>query len=226
MSAEGTNEKYKSRLGLNAAGAVELHFNKIIGLNVELEFSYRSLMKERDDHQGSQQLIMTENLVHASLPVSIRFTYPGEKYYPYIYGGYSPSYTLLAGESNVRTPDKDLEQEVFGLNIKPQVSTFSQSVFFGGGIKRRFGYKYVLVDMRYRLGMTNITNEETAFDFSNEDNRIATFKYLNGRDDFRWNGIELSVGFVWPMYKPREKNTVTIQTMINRWFGKKDKKDE
>ena len=74
--------------------------------------------------------------------------------------------------------------------------------------------------------MTNMNNQQNQFDFSNDDVSEKVFKYATIDDDLRWNGIELTIGYVWPQYKPRKKNTVTIQTVDKKWFSKKDKGDE
>jgi len=93
-------------------------------------------------------------------------------------------------------------------------------------VKRRFKYNYVLVDLRYRLGMTNMLDEKKQYNFDNDQIREEQFRYLQSGDDLRWNGLELSVGFTIPKYKVRAKNTVTIQTVVSDLFSKKKKKDE
>ena len=156
------------------------------------------------------------------------YTYPGVLNSPYIYGGYSPSYTFNSKAQNTRRPPVRGGETIEGSKVNKIHSTsrFSHSLIFGIGLKRRIKYSYVLVDLRYRLGMTNMNNQKNHFDFSNEDVKEDMFSYLNPDDDYTWSGIELTVGYVWPKYKPRKKNSVTIQTVIKSWFSKKEKVDE
>ena len=56
--------------------------------------------------------------------------------------------------------------------------------------------------------------------------QAGTFKYGLVDDDLRMNGFTVSLGVVIPMYKPRRKNTVTLQTIMKGWFTKKEKDDE
>jgi hypothetical protein len=71
--------------------------------------------------------------------------------------------------------------------------------------------------------MTNITNQATQFDTSNPDNVRHIYEFGQVDDDYRWNSLELSLGYIWPQYKPRSKNSVTIQTVMKKWLLKKTK---
>ncbi|MEN8251306.1 MAG: hypothetical protein ABFS32_20410, partial [Bacteroidota bacterium] len=124
-----------------------------------------------------------------------------------------------------RTPEREVDKSFTG-GMGPQAKSFWHSAVLGVGLKRRFGYKYVLVDLRYNLGMSNMINVDKVNSFDNVNNKIKVFSGMDTEDDYRWNNIELSFGFVWPIYYPREKNTVTIQTMVKKWLSKKDKKNE
>ena len=167
-------------------------------------------------------------MMHGSLPISIRFTYPGVTYYPFVYAGYSPSLTLMSRSKDTREPDIRGGGIVEGPTLDNGRSTtsFSHSLFFGIGLKRRFKYNYIIADLRYRLGMTNMNNQQNQYDFNDSDISEKVFRYGSLDDDLRWNGLELTVGYVWPQYKPRKKNSVTIQTVVKKWFGKKEKADE
>ena len=220
--------KYKLGVGLNVGGAMEVHFNKVVGLNIEVDISSRSYDKEGTlfGTQERQELEQNRTNWHGSLPVFLKFTYPGEKLYPYIYGGYSPSFTISSKATYIRTPEREAKLEGSGININNKTPGFSHSLIFGVGLKRRIGYRYVLVDLRYRLGMTNMNKQEEQFNLSNPGTNDTWLTYAFPDDDFRWNGIELTVGYVWPKYKPRAKNSVTLQTVVKNMFSKKGNSDE
>ena len=204
-----TPPRYNPGVGFIAQGAFDLHFNKKVGLNAAIEFSSRNYKKVGEIFPGNaeqQNLEQIRTNMHISLPVALSFTYPGVLNSPYIYAGYSPSYTFYSDAKNKRDP-AGLGATVAGPNVDKSHSTarFSHSLIFGIGLKRRIKYRYVLIDLRYRLGMTNMNSQENHFDFSNADVKDDMFRYLNPDDDYRWNGIELTVGYVWPQYKPRKK---------------------
>jgi outer membrane protein with beta-barrel domain len=223
---------YRIGAGFNFMGGMDLHFNEIVSLTMELELSSRALVKEfvpfaQVEPQKGREVLTA---VHGSIPVSVKFTYPGIKFLPYVYGGYSPSFTILTRSNNTRDPVNSEELVNNGLKLNSQTPAFSHSLIFGAGLKarvgKRFGYKYAILDFRYRSGMTNMNNEASQYDFSNPDNKWRILRQLNNPDDFRWNGFEVAIGFVWPIYKPRAKNSVTIQTVIKGWFRKKEKGNE
>lgn len=232
IEASPTDIKYKPRGGFNLQGAFNLHFNKVVSLMVELELSSWSYNKEFRGFQLSegQTFNSIRTNIQASIPIGLKLKYPGEKTFPYIYGGYSPSYALWAFASDERNPDSSPPITANNLNLLPQVNQFNHSIIVGAGLEKRigqrFGYHYLLFDIRYRIGMTNITNEKTQFDTSNPDNVRHLYEFGQVDDDYRWNSLEFSLGYVWPNYKPRSKNSVTIQTVVKKWFTKKDKGSE
>jgi Outer membrane protein beta-barrel domain len=220
-----TPPRYRPGVGFVAQGAFDLHFNNIVALNTAIEISSRNYKKEGTLFAGNpeeQDLEQIRNNTHLSLPIALSFTYPGELNSPYIYGGYSPSYTINSKAQNIRRQIRQATT-IEGPTVDKIHSTarFSHSLIFGIGLKRRIKYTYVLIDLRYRLGMTNMNNQNNQFDFSNEDVKEDMYTYLNPDDDYTWSGIELTVGFVLPKYRPRKKNSVTIQTVIKNFFSKK-----
>jgi hypothetical protein len=228
-NAEYNDTSYKPRGGYNFTGGVDLHFNKVISLFAELEASMWQYEKVSTIFRSEETSLSSRRINYqAGLPLGFRFTYPGEVSFPYIYGGYHLAFTYLSNVTDEIDPfSGSVPPE--SLTLTDQVNQFTQSLIFGLGYERRigrqFGYKYLLVDLRFRLGLTNITNEKTQFDLSNEDNQVHITKFLQVDDDYRWNSIELTVGYVWPQYKPRKKNTVTLQSTLKKWFTRKDKNE-
>ena len=188
-SDNGINPVYNTGAGFVLQGGLEVHFNKVVSLNTELELSSRSLARTSElfADPESQELEQDRLLLLGSLPISLRFTYPGVKYYPYVYAGYSPSYTLSSKNKEIRDPGR--VQGIEG-NLDNGNSTvdFSQSLVFGAGLKRRIKYNYLMIDLRYRLGMTNMNNQQNQYGISNTDKRNQILKFGSQDDDLRWNG--------------------------------------
>ncbi len=219
------NRQYRPKVGFTAAGGFDLHFDRSLSLAFEAEFMYRSYGRNDLIFKDPQKQSEMRAEMYLSVPVMLKYTYGGKKnylYFPYIYAGYSPSYTLSAYSASVR----NLDIEGPGINLKPQMSAFSHSLIFGIGLKRRIKYRYILIDFRYQLGMTNRVAVENYNDFSVQDNKTYAFRYGWVLDDYRLNNFTLTLGYIWPKYKARAKNTVTIQTVLQKWFSKKNKRDE
>ena len=228
VSTESDNNwKYTPKFGFNVLAGMDLHFNKVVSLNIELELSSRSyLYTDVLFASEPQEIEQTRINLQGSLPVSLKFTYPGETYYPYIYGGYSPSYTFISDANNKRDPEESAAVDAPSFSLLGNTKAFSHSLVFGIGVKRRFKYNYIFADLRYRMGMTNMLDEKNQFDVTNQEIKAAIFRDLQLGDDYKWHSFELTVGFILPKYKVRPKNSVTIQTVVRDLFTKKEKKDE
>lgn len=229
VSAEPDNNwKYTPKFGFNALVGMDLHFNKVVSLNIEAEISSRSYLYSDSLFTDSdpEYIEQTRINLQASLPVSLKFTYPGETYYPYIYGGYSPTYTFFSDANNKRDPEVSAAIDPGSFSLLGNTKSFSHSLIFGVGVKRRFKYNYIFADFRYRLGMTNMLDEKNQFDVTNPNIKAAIFRDLQLGDDYKWHSFELTVGYTIPKYKVRAKNSATIQTVVRDLFTKKEKKDE
>ena len=231
-------DRYKGLIGANIIGSLDIHFNKVVSLGIDADVGinkYSYTNKRFDDSNGNQNSkdpqTFSEWGYNVGLPIYLKFTYPGVKYYPYVYGGYSPNY-------NVYTSSIASYSIVQGENINPigpkslDISSirnrFSNSIILGGGLMRRFGYKYVFIDVRYKLGLSNLLNKETQYAFLSEPDKypeIVEYSSLYQKidDSFRESDLSLTLGFVWPQYKPRKKKTVTMGSMFNGIFKKKGK---
>ncbi|MCB0497321.1 MAG: hypothetical protein KDC79_14365 [Cyclobacteriaceae bacterium] len=235
---------YKPLLGYNAVGSLDVHFNKLISLGIDVDVSLNSYNYTNhlfDDLEGNQNAKDFQNFketgLNASLPIYLKFTYPGVKYYPYVYGGYSPNYNIYTNS----TASYRIIQEVNENPIEPKKldislirNRFSNSVILGAGLMRRYKYNYIFIDVRYRLGLNKLLNEETQFDFADLEKYNAnpnrykdvieyTEIYEKIDSQFKESDLSLTLGYVWPKYKPRKKKSVTFGGMLKEMFKKKGK---
>lgn len=234
---------YKPLIGYSVVGSLDIHFNKVISLGIDMDIAMNSYGFHDnlfDDLNGNQNAKDPQNLketgYNASLPVYLKLTYPGVKYYPYLYGGYSPNYNIytssLASYTIIQNENENPIEEKT-LDISSIRTRFSNSIVVGAGLMRRLRYKYIFVDVRYRFGLNNLLNRKTRYDFTNEPDPsdpnkyqdIAEYNllYTKSDSDFKESDLSLTVGYVWPQYKPRRKKTVTVNTMFKGLFKKKNK---
>jgi Outer membrane protein beta-barrel domain len=227
-SDNNPNPSYNVAPGFILQGGTEVHLNKEIGFNVEIELSSRSTTRTGTFLTNAEQEDLEQRRfnLHGSLPVYIRYTKSGDKYYPFVYVGYSPSYTLVSNVRGTRDPRREAKAVGNANDNLNSTTRFSQSLIFGIGLKRRFNLNYVTVDLRYRLGLTNMNNQVNQYDFTNQDNKSKVFGFAMLDDDLRWNGLELTIGYVWPQYDARKKDSKTLQTIVSGWFTKKEKGNE
>lgn len=233
-------ERYKGLIGGSIIGSLDVHFNKIISLGIEADasinkFNYNN--KLFDDEIGNQNAkdlqTFTEWGYNISLPVYLRLTYPGVTYYPYVYGGYSPNYNVYTTSTasynvinKINGNENPIEERV--LDISPLRNRVSHSIVVGAGLKRRIKYQYVFVDLRYKIGLKNLLNSDNQYVFLDDPDKYKDVNEYSGNykqidSQFRESDFSLTVGYVWPQYKPRRRREVTFGSMLKGMFNKKNK---
>ena len=229
-------EKYTAAFGFSAIGSFDVHFSKIISFSVESDLQYTAFKYDNTIFSSStgesnlkDEVALHEKAWSISLPVSIKLTYPGEIYYPYVYGGYSPNYNIITNTDALYTKREGIsttETEDNNLDISDLREDFSHSYIVGAGIMRRINYNYIFIDVRYKIGMNNRVVREEQFNLEGEDkeaiNKYA-LTYLQQDNFFRENQLNITVGYVWPKYKPRKRKSVTATSFIGGLFKKKQK---
>jgi hypothetical protein len=232
-NTEIDNERYDWAVGGTIIGAFELHFGKFVSFKAESELSFNRFKYHNnyfniiDEQNSKDDVNLIEKSWNYSLPVSIKLTYPGNIYYPYIYGGYAPTYNVITNtdavlinnqnSAEIRTEDKNLD-------ISRIRTDFSHSYIVGIGVKRRIKYHFVFIDVRYKIGMYNrlVREEQNSFEADPGINKY-TNTYLQQDNDFRQNEVTITAGYVWPRYKPRKRKSVTAKYFLGNLFKKKGK---
>lgn len=229
--------KYALSSGGSLIGSFDIHISKLVSFSLESDLNYNTYIFTNSffDLNGEQNfkddLELKEKSISYSLPISVKLTYPGNKYYPYVYAGYSPNYNFITTSDAVYKGHSDIGKETSietkddNLDISPIRNRFSNSVILGIGLKRRINLNYVFVDVRYKMGLSNRLNRSAQYDFDKEDINKYALTYLQQDNDFRQNELNITFGYIWPKYKARKRKSVTAGSFIKGMFKKK-KKDE
>ena len=230
--------KYELSPGFSLIGSFDIHISKMVSFSLESDFNYNtykftnSFFNLNGVENYKDDLKLKEKSINYSLPISVKLTYPGKKFYPYIYAGYSPNYNFItttdAAYTSYSTIDKEgskVDTNDDNLDISHIRNGFSNSVIVGIGLKRRFNLNYVFVDVRYKMGLSNRLNRNNQYDFNKPNINKYSLTYLQQDNDFRQNELNITFGYIWPKYKPRKRQSVTVKSFIGSMFKKK-KKDE
>ncbi|ELR69326.1 hypothetical protein C900_05106 [Fulvivirga imtechensis AK7] len=218
-----SNESYKSKLGLHIGGGGELNINDHFSLGLEVNLYTRRYNYSNTLFNADKQTF-EEAQIGFDLPVYVKYRWDFDKFRPYIYGGFGLDY-LLQAKATVKLIDRvnagteDLtEIPVAGpeVTINEQRTQFTQFTHVGLGLNYRFGYNYVVIDLRYKMGLSNIVSEEGQY-----GNSTLLYKYGFVDDDKRLNNYAVSIGFVKPLYKPRKIKT-TSKGFLTRLFNKRN----
>ncbi len=115
------------------------------------------------------------------------------------YACFGPGGSLLMNASNA-TESSSPKSTVTGPDVdtKSNYKPFFVSGIIGAGVKKRVGEIYVLGELRYQYFFT------PPIDPAHRTNAELTRDYGMTHNDFKQSSISLSVGVVWPKFKPKK----------------------
>lgn len=151
----------------------------------------------------------SESQVWVGVPVMMKYSFNKNKIKPFIYGGFSAYYLLSANlnvtrfnidPSDIETPQRAVTGPSVRLLRAGIREKYHYSILGGAGFKYKVGTDYLMFDVRYFLGISNLRNESARLDASND--LIFRYGYLD--DDFTIDGVVISIGYVKPFYKPKK----------------------
>lgn len=187
---------------------VDLSINDKFKVGAELlfrrtSFSYRNKRFEDDN----LELKLVHNFI--SLPVSVKYTYQAENFYPYAYAGVMYDYLISSrGNFEYNNVTEDLGSfnvRSSGIDMTPLRNQVSLNFVGGIGLKKRIRYYYVFVEFRFIGGLKNIVDVENRYlkadNYLYDFEALFPFTYID--DDMRLNSFSFSIGFEKPFYKPR-----------------------
>jgi opacity protein-like surface antigen len=206
-------ESYTPEIGWQGGGGVEYHYNDNFSVAAEVNiaftsFSHRSRGLFDDNYTGDFRNRQT----WLSVPLSVRYTFDRGQLRPFAFVGYS--YHLLMADKGEFVINSNTESPVVDL-IDTRSKT-NGSLVFGGGLKYKWGLRYLFGDVRYSAGLRNVASPGNRLDEFNE-----TGQWVYADDDFRLNNLSISVGYVHPLYKPRKLKKARTKSILRR-IGRRD----
>jgi hypothetical protein len=235
LSAFGLNpeEKYQLNAGYQGSIGGDLNFTEKINLRGGLmymltSYKHKSYQFEKDSKE------VTNHQHSISIPLTLNYNDDRGKYRPYGYLGYSWQYLLRDRDIIVNTDNRpsgegeereDTSEESPELKSEFKRNRFNQSVLVGGGLKIKIGLDFLFVDLRYSLGLKNVTSRKYAYgDYKIEGTSDAFIESLESgvrfahvEDYFRLDNLSISIGFLRPLYKPRELKRARTRSVMKQF---------
>lgn len=227
------NAKYSEalRLGFQVSTGIDYNVTRKLSIGAELMYvrqSYTGVITEifpSFSSQGaSDELTVVERQNWLELPLFVRYTHNVGKIRPFGYAGIALTYIFRSSaELNyVDRTSADEGQQVGEVRVQgPDVNTtflrnqFNRSVVFGAGLRYKVSKNFLVFDVRYTLGLTNITNPDNVFyNDANSDvlnNEITQYAFIS--DSFRGDRIALSIGWIKPLYQPRKVRKPMVKSV-------------
>jgi len=232
---DSTKLEHRALPGFTVGGGVEWNITDNFGLGGEVllsqkRFSTRtSSMFRRDDEET------VESQLWLDIPIYVRYSFNTGNIRPFAYAGGALNLLLTASveeQFNDRTqaglePEKVTPTPQLTRNIMYKRNFLNRSLVFGGGAKFKIGKDFVVVDVRYMPGLSNVTNLKYNNYASKAREEIdpSLWQFATMGDLFRVNNFSLSLGYVRPLYNPRKVSRVKTKS-VSRKMIRDDKDDK
>lgn len=228
------SEKYKIKFGFHAGAGSDITLTEKFNLRTELIYSMSILKQESSNHWNHDSKELIERQGWISLPVTFIYNRDYGKYRPYGYLGYGLHYLLsdkaIVTTINNRPSGSDINdrEETSGespeFDLRYQRNKFNHAVIAGGGVKVKIGLDFLFVDLRYNIGLRNITSSKNIYSNNDEDpisgSMINSFdssvRFAHVADYLRIDNLSISVGFLRPLYKPRELKRARTKSLMKQ----------
>lgn len=198
-------EKYKGGYSSGVTWQAGLQFKRYINENIDINLDVILTNKtfENNFDQLDSKIEYKESQSMLSFPLSGTYDFLLGKFSPYVRLGANLDYILTAEADISRYIDPQAGvDDVTGpaIDIKDDRNPINISAMLGGGVKYYVKKGYLMLDVRYYLGLTNNVNSDSRSIYGEKRS-----KYNYEDDDFAVNNLFISVGYVFPFYKTKSK---------------------
>jgi hypothetical protein len=201
-------ENYTLKAGWQAGLGVDYHYNSAWSLSMEANYSYTAFSHNAKNLFEDYTMVTTDRQTWLNIPVMIKFSAQERALRPFGFVGYSTD--LLLRDRAIMVIDGDIESEVFDYKYKR--NTFNRSILLGAGLKYKWGLRYIYGELRYSMGLSNLTSAAQRFDHFDGINN--SWPYAD--DDFKMDNVLVSIGYIHPFYKARQLKKPRTRSVLRK----------
>lgn len=203
-SQPGLEESYSLRVGWQGGVGLDYHYNERLGLSAEFNYFFTNFSHETKRLFDNNSQDFNNRQTWTNIPVLFKYSKTTGGLRPYFYGGYAFNLLLrdrvdIVINNNNESPSFDF------LPVRNRVNT---GLVVGGGLKYKWGLRYLFGDLRYNFGLSNIANLRYNGDV------IWRWPYVD--DNFRMDNLIVNIGYIHPFYMPRQLKKVRTKSVLRR----------
>jgi outer membrane protein W len=195
------DSKYELGFGFTGSLVGEIPFFKKFTFAPEIQLQLQNFSKTTTviEPSGSFVTTATHKLSYVSLPLLVQYELFDNRFKPFVSAGISIDYLFGSNKNltEVRPNFQSIEPKTFD-NLAYQ-NKINISAAIGGGMKRRFAGGYLIAEVRYKYGFSQITSSTNTFI---DDTQI--FAYKDADAIFKLNNLMLSIGYVQNFFNPKK----------------------
>ncbi|MFN0050009.1 MAG: porin family protein [Cytophagales bacterium] len=196
--------KFTGGIGLNFGVCADLLLYKNLFLTVEGYYTTKNF-SSKQPILNSSELNTTESQTSISTPLTLKYSIGTRKIRFFVRSGFSLDYLLSSQNELIRKNIITDQNDFAGASISmdSQRNKINFSAVFGGGITYKLGYGFAFIDARYLYGLTNYSNSKVRYNFF--DTQVTNYGYVD--PDFGLNNVQLSIGYMYSLYKVKKKKS-------------------
>ena len=228
--AADETEKYGLRAGYSLGAGGEYSYNDNIKFRAEVNYLHTTYRADALGYNNLDEKTFIDRQTWINLPLYVSYSDNYGTYRPYVYVGYSFS-RLLADKGSITLRNINgigdetefVEWESPDIDMTVRRNELNQSLIFGGGLKYKIGLDFVFAEVRYSAGLRNIVSKENlygnhAFDQTSPEwvASMTPVSAVHVDDLLRLDNIAINIGFLRPLYKPRELKRVRTKGVLRK----------
>jgi hypothetical protein len=233
---DSTRMNNKALVGWTVGGGLEWNITDNLGIGVEGLLSQKRFRTDFDHLFQHDDGKSEERQLWLDVPLYVRYGWHRGRIRPFVYAGGSVNLLLMAKveESyNDRTEGTGSETDQVSptaapaRNITYKRNFFNHALVVGGGTKIKIGKDFIVVDVRYMPGLSNVVNVKYN-NYSSKDRDAldpSTTQFGTIGDIFRVNNFSVSLGYVRPLYNPRKTTRVNTKS-VSRKLSRENKNEK
>jgi hypothetical protein len=233
---DSTTVRHRMLPGWTLGAGLEWNLSDNIGIGIEGLVSQRRFRTDVSGLFKHDNATSEENQFWVDVPLYARYQWHKGNIRPFAYAGASINLLLFSNvkqsynDRTVGTTESQSDQVVpvteRTRNISYKRNLFNHSLVFGGGVKIKVGKNFILADLRYMPGLSNVVNTKynnyASKDRTQIDPSMTRFGFMG--DIFRLDNMSISVGYVTPIYNPRRATRVKTKSVSRKLMRESDEK--
>ncbi|MBN1952004.1 MAG: PorT family protein [Bacteroidales bacterium] len=206
LDVSNTDFNDKTGTGFQLGLGISRNLFKSVNANIGLFYStYNYSFNETSRIQLADKLYTfaetraEEKIDRIELPLSMTYYFGRGNLHYTARLGFSVGYITSAKLSVNRTQTGLINDISSNFDIREYRKALDYAVIFGGGMEYKVPRGYLVLDLRYRLGLSEVPIS----DLRNANSRLNT-SYFHLDDDFRLNSFSMAIGYHFSIYQSRK----------------------
>ena len=221
----GFRKKYIIKPGWQFSLGSDLNINDQFAISLAAQFMATAYEQNTYNGFGRDKTTYVDKQAWLNFPLSVKYSFDKGRFKPFVFVGFSTN-ILLSDKANIRYTDvldasgASQSVNVQNLNFLYKRNRLNSSAVIGGGFKRKIGLNYVFADLRYGFGLRNMVNAKNLYASGNSkqysQSMEALMHYGHLDDYFHLDNFSISIGYIYPLYKPRKLKKARTKSVMKK----------